>query len=154
MERLSNGIEKEKDCLQTFDGYFVTMNKGNGACYFCGMGVAVLSTGKMSLTDMINDNGFGIKKILEESYFDFTLKIEDLDHIEAKFNLSRFADEDSIPRIRKPLSMNMQYYNDLTLFNLAANLNDRYRLSFIEIIEIIKYVEDNFGSDIVGVKTV
>lgn len=145
MKKLSDGIEKNVFCSQTFDGYFIKMDKQIGSCCFCAMGVAVLSTEKMTLTDMINDSGFGIKKILDDTYFDFALSIEQLDHIEAKFDLARFSHDDSVPRVRKPLSVNLQNYDIPSLFNLTANLNDRYRLSFPEIVEIVRYAENEFG---------
>lgn len=133
-KRLSAGIEKNEFLTQTFNGYYIQMDNF-GACSFCAMGLAILSTGKLSISEMLDDKGEISQNILDLSYYNFDLDVELLDEIEAKFGLASKAS--------KPLSYVMHSnYKKANLFALVMMLNDRYRISFKQIKEIVAYIED------------
>lgn len=134
-QRLSDGIEKNEFLTQTFKGYYIRMDEF-GACSFCAMGVPGLSTGKMTIQEMLNDTGELLNNVLKLSYFNFDLTVELLDEVEAKFDLANLGS--------RPLSVTMfiNYVNKPTLFSLVMFLNDAYKLSLPKIKEIVRYIED------------
>lgn len=166
MEKLSRGIEKVINA-GLFQNYGAYIDVENDQHKFCVLGGCALMTGYVNSYDLnyitgnlpiglvkhdtnhyLNlGNGYGISGLLSECYFDFVLTPESLKLIEDNFiNTSNRVSNlfSGLNKFFNP-DINNTDMAEYSLRELAMYLNDAYNKSFEQILEIIKWCEDNLS---------
>jgi len=162
MEKLSRGIQKVIDynLVQTF-GNYVDVDQDQDK--YCVLGGCALATGYINdinlkaisgLNYQMNyegtnlTSGFGVAGLLRSSYFNFILTGDSFDLL-----LEHFTKHPT-NKVTKTLFTDMCNFFDsdansiITEFDLidfAMFLNDFYHKSFEQILEIVKWCEDNLS---------